>query len=162
MFYEAFRGEEEKCYAGHIDERLIGCGKVSQAVLSALKLWKENIISNEELLDFVQKDLKYARLTHWGTLNEDKHMEDSAFWGRFAFGERWAEKKARIQASSKFGNRSGWDLTGVIVKANDDVRQEAFIMQLITLCEEVFTLAGLELWIHPYRILSTGKKNRYY
>lgn len=30
-------------------------------------------------------------------------------------------------------------------------------MQLIELCQEAFELAGLELWVNPYRILATGR-----
>jgi phosphatidylinositol kinase/protein kinase (PI-3 family) len=143
--------------AGEIDIRLAGCGSVSSAVQSALELWKENLVSHTELLDLVQKDLQYNRLHLPGAENESKLKEDSAFWGRFAFGERWAEKKARIQASSVFGAQNGWDLTGVIVKSNDDLRQEAFAMQLIELCAEAFKISGLELWTYPYRILATGR-----
>lgn len=143
--------------AGDIDTRLAGCGTISNAVLSALELWKQNLVSNAELLDLIQKDLQFNRLSLPGAENETRLKEDSAFWGRFAFGERWAEKKARIQASSVFGSEKGWDLTGVIIKSNDDLRQEAFAMQLIELCSEAFELAGLELWTYPYRILATGR-----
>lgn len=142
---------------GCIDSRLSGCGTVSEAVMSALELWKKGLVSNAELLDLIQKDLQYTRLALPGADNESKLKEDSAFWGRFAFGERWAEKKARLQASSVFGTQSGWDLTGVIIKSNDDLRQEAFAMQLIELCAEAFDICGLELWTYPYRILATGK-----
>mmetsp|Transcript_17148 Transcript_17148/g.25601 ORF Transcript_17148/g.25601 Transcript_17148/m.25601 type:complete len:653 (+) Transcript_17148:2836-4794(+) len=143
--------------AGNIDDRLVGCGPVSNAILSAIKLWKDGMVNNGELLELVQKDLQFTKVTLPGTKNETILIEDSAFWGRFAFGERWAEKKSRIQSSSTFGAQPGWDLTGVIVKANDDLRQEAFAMQLIELCKEAFEIADLELWIQPYRILATGR-----
>jgi len=143
--------------AGDIDPRLTGCGTVTDAVLRALELWKQGLVSNTELLDLIQKDLQYTRLALPGAENESKLKEDSVFWGRFAFGERWAEKKARIQATSVFGTQSGWDLTGVIIKSNDDLRQEAFAMQLIELCAEAFEISGLELWTYPYRILATGR-----
>ncbi len=148
---------DEDIDAGDIDLRLAGCGSVSNAVQSALELWKEDLVSNAELLDLVRKDLQYNRLNLPGAENESKLKEDSAFWGRFAFGERWAEKKSRIQASSVFGAQDGWDLTGVIVKSNDDLRQEAFAMQLIELCSDAFKMSGLELWTYPYRILATGR-----
>lgn len=143
--------------AGSIDHRLAGCGQVSNAILSAIKLWKDGLVSNGELLELIQKDLQFTKVTLPGSENETILNEDSAFWGRFAFGERWAEKKSRIQSSSTFGAQPGWDLTGLIVKANDDLRQEAFAMQLIELSKEAFEMAGLELWIHPYRILATGR-----
>lgn len=144
--------------AGDVDRRLVGCGSLPPAILQALTLWKGDMVTNAELLELVKKDLEFLRHS---VLLEAEHVEklneDSAFWGRFAFGERWAEKKARIAATSPMGTTPGWDLVGVIVKSNDDLRQEAFVMQLIELCQEAFELAGLELWVNPYCILATGR-----
>ena len=150
--------ENGKCVdAGEVDSRLAGCGRISSSVLSALRLWKGGIISNGELLELVQKDLQFLKHSAaFGSTDENKLIEDSAFWGRFSFGERWAEKKARLAASSPHGSLPGWDLTGCIVKSNDDLRQEAFVMQLIELCAEAFQTAGLDLWVHPYDIVATG------
>ena len=56
------------------------------------------------------------------------------------------------------GTTAALVLPGVIVKSNDELRcQEAFVMQLIELCREAFESAGLELWVHPYCILATGR-----
>lgn len=41
-----------------------------------------------------------------------------------AFGESWAGKRARIKAASALGSEAGWDLVSIIVKSNDDMRQE--------------------------------------
>ena len=144
-----------KVDAGDIDPRLVGCGELTPAVLQALTLWKADMVTNGELLELVTKDLEHGRQTSQDTV--DKLQEDSAFWGRFAFGERWAEKRARIALSSVHGKRAGWDLVGMIVKSNDDLRQEKFVMQLIELCQEAFQVAGLELWVLPYRIIPTGR-----
>ena len=140
--------------AGDVDPRLEGCGVLPPAVLSALTLWKGGVVTSAELLELVKKDLQFIRQSD---NPGDSQPDNSAFWGRFAFGERWAEKKARISATSPAGSVPGWDLQGVIVKSNDDLRQEAFVMQLIELCREAFELAGLELWVHPYRIIATGR-----
>merc|ERR1712071_441683 len=114
--------------------------------------------TNAEVLDLVKKDLQFLRHAVFSDAEmATKLVEDSAFWVRFAFGERWAEKKARIAATSPHGASPGWDLIGAIVKSNDDLRQEAFVMQLIELCQEAFENAGLELWVHPYRILATSR-----
>jgi phosphatidylinositol 4-kinase len=143
--------------AGEVDKRLAGCGEISSSLLSALRLWKGGIVSNGELLELVQKDLQFLKQSAaFGSLDESKLIEDSAFWGRFSFGERWAEKKARLAASSPHGSSPDWDLTGCIVKSNDDLRQEAFVMQLIVLCDEAFRTAGLDLWVNPYTIVATG------
>lgn len=144
--------------AGEVDKRLAGCGQISSSLLSSLRLWKGGIVSNRELLDLVQKDLLFLKHSvAFEILDESKLIEDSAFWGRFSFGERWAEKKARLAALSPHGSLPEWDLIGCIVKSNDDLRQEAFVMQLIVLCEEAFRTAGLDLWIHPYNIVATGR-----
>lgn len=140
--------------AGDVDSRLKGCGVLPPAVLSALTLWKGEVVTTAELLELVKKDLQYI---HQAENPNEAQQDNSAFWGRFAFGERWAEKKARISATSPEGYVDGWDLQGVIVKSNDDLRQEAFVMQLIDLCQEAFNMADLELWVHPYRILATGR-----
>lgn len=144
--------------AGDVDPRLVGCGPLPPAVLQALTLWKGGMVTHAELLELVKKDIEFVKhsiLVDAESVN--KLQENSAFWGRFAFGERWAEKKARIGNSSPEGSAPGWDLIGVIVKSNDDLRQEAFVMQLIELSQEAFELAGLELWVCPYRILATGR-----
>jgi len=144
--------------AGNVDPRLVGCGALPPAVLQALTLWKGGMVTHAELLELVKKDIEFVKHSILVDAESvDKLKENSAFWGRFAFGERWAEKKARIGSSSPEGSVPGWDLMGVIVKSNDDLRQEAFVMQLIELSAEAFEMAGLELWVSPYRILATGR-----
>ena len=66
------------------------------------------------------------------------------------------DKKARIRLSSPSGNLPNWDLVGLIVKANDDVRQETFVMQIIQLCGEIWKLEGVNLTVKPYGIIGTG------
>jgi hypothetical protein len=105
------------------------------------------------LLGLVKKDLEFEMYAKEVGQNTDKLR---TFWGRFAFGERWAEKRSRLAALSPYANRTGWDLNGIIVKSNDDLRQESVIMQLVQLCQKAFQEAEHELWILPYRIISTG------
>jgi hypothetical protein len=58
--------------------------------------------------------------------------------------------------SSPFGRLRGWKLASFIVKAGDDVRQEALAMQVISLVDRIFKLEGLPLWLRPYSIICTG------
>ena len=51
-----------------------------------------------------------------------------------------------------------WKLIKIIVKSNDDVRQEQFAMQLISQIYQIFKLKKLKLWLKPYEILSTGAR----
>ena len=73
-----------------------------------------------------------------------------------AFGESWASKKARVQQTSPEGGRKGWELVSLIVKSNDDLRQEVCALQLIGLFQKIFGDANLDLWLQPYTIISTG------
>ena len=72
------------------------------------------------------------------------------------YGEPWADKVERIRRASPHGRRSGWALVPLLSKANDDVRQEVFVMQLLRLLERAFPAP---LWLRPYAILSTGPRS---
>lgn len=51
------------------------------------------------------------------------------------FLETSKEQEARIKKNSPFSGLKTWKLLRVIVKTNDDLRQEAFAMQLISQCD---------------------------
>lgn len=73
------------------------------------------------------------------------------------FGETFAQKSARLRAISPYGHLPGWKVGGLIAKSNDDVRQEVFVMQLISYYQRAFQEAGLPVFLHSYRIMSTSK-----
>lgn len=62
----------------------------------------------------------------------------------------------RIKELSPFSNLRTWQLLKVIVKTNDDLRQEAFAMQLISSMDQIFRQAKCSLWLKPYEIIATG------
>mmetsp|Transcript_735 Transcript_735/g.1071 ORF Transcript_735/g.1071 Transcript_735/m.1071 type:complete len:1002 (-) Transcript_735:81-3086(-) len=72
-------------------------------------------------------------------------------------GESLSDKVERLRRGSKNSSVKGWGIERVISKSNDDLRQEVFIMQLISFYLEVFRKEKLDLWLQPYRILSTSK-----
>eukprot|EP01084_Bolivina_argentea_P055401 101583_1 len=74
-----------------------------------------------------------------------------------SYGESLEEKSKRLFLESPYVTK-GWGLQGFIAKSNDDLRQEVFVMQLVSFYSEVFEKEGLDLWLQPYRILSTGKR----
>lgn len=43
-----------------------------------------------------------------------------------------------------------------IVKSGDDLRKEQLAMQLIEFCQKIFQLEGLDIFLRPYQIMSTG------
>lgn len=68
--------------------------------------------------------------------------------------ELWDAKEKRIAAVSSYSSKPGWTLRSLIVKSNDDVRQEVFVMQLISYLEGIFPKSLT--WLKPYEILATG------
>ena len=76
--------------------------------------------------------------------------------GEKVFTETAKEQEARIRRNSPFGGLLTWKLMRIIVKSNDDIRQEQFAMQLISQFDQIFKLKKLDLWLNPYEILGTG------
>lgn len=73
------------------------------------------------------------------------------------FLETSKEQEKRVKKNSPFSKLRTWKLLKVIVKTNDDLRQEAFAMQLISSMHQIFQDAKLPLWLKPYEIMATGQ-----
>lgn len=69
--------------------------------------------------------------------------------------ESFRETAQKVRKQSPFGQLRTWRLVSVIVKAGDDLRQEQLAMQLISLFDQIFKEAKLNLWLKPYDILAT-------
>lgn len=74
-------------------------------------------------------------------------------------GEDWLAKKERIRKASPYGWMPNWDLMSVIVKTGADLRQEAFAVQLIQVCDKIWQDAGTPVWVKRMRILVTGESS---
>ena len=66
------------------------------------------------------------------------------------FGEPIKEAKERIAQNSIFGNLKSWDIMYIIIKTNDDLKQEQFAMQLIHQFDYIFKLEKLPLFLTTY------------
>ena len=72
------------------------------------------------------------------------------------FPERWRDKEARIAALSPYSHQPGWRLIPIIVKADDDLRQEQFVSQLLAESAHILRQARVPVWLRPYEILATS------
>jgi phosphatidylinositol 4-kinase B len=70
------------------------------------------------------------------------------------FKENWKEKEDRIRATSAFGRNPGWRLLPVLVKPNDDLRQEQLASQLIQRMALILARERIPVWLCPYEILA--------
>jgi phosphatidylinositol 4-kinase A len=73
-------------------------------------------------------------------------------------GVRWAEKTKQLLEENVTEDECGVaEITSLMAKSNDDLRQEVFVMQMIHFYKSVFAKANLPIWLKTYRILSISK-----
>lgn len=74
-------------------------------------------------------------------------------------GTRWAAKtKEMLEENVDAKEENGVaEITSLMSKSNDDLRQEVFVMQMIHYYKSVFAKANLPIWLKTYRILSVSK-----
>ena len=72
------------------------------------------------------------------------------------FPERWREKENRLAKQSPHGHLPGWRLLPCIVKANDDLRQEQFVSQLLAQFAAIFRASKVPVWLKAYDILAVN------
>jgi phosphatidylinositol 4-kinase len=70
------------------------------------------------------------------------------------FKESWIEKEDRLRAKSAIGHLPGWRLLPVLVKSNDDLRQEQLASQLIYRIALILAREKIPVWLCPYEILA--------
>jgi len=75
--------------------------------------------------------------THSSHLNKDHHSE--------------------VRKRSAFGHLPTWGISGFIAKSNDDLRQEMFVMQLITYYQAALRAAKCDVYLRTYHVMNTGK-----
>ena len=76
-------------------------------------------------------------------------------WG--PWDELWENKKVLIRQQSAFGHYQSYKLRCIIVKANDDLRQELIAMQVMMKFQDIWKEAGLSLKVRTYDILVTSE-----
>lgn len=75
------------------------------------------------------------------------------------FGEDISLKEQKIRNKSSFRNFKSYRLVHMIAKANDDLRQEQMVMQILMKLKAIFTESNLTLKIHTYHIEVTSSSS---
>jgi len=74
------------------------------------------------------------------------------------FKEDWNAKTERLRKSSIYGSHPGWRLLPILMKSNDDLRQEQLASQLIQRMALILAKARVPVWLYPYEIVAlTGR-----
>ena len=77
------------------------------------------------------------------------------FQKRASYGEGFGAKEEKIRSRSEKAKADpSWSLRAIIVKSNDDLRQEVFVVQLISRYARLFASKKLPLYLKPYRIIA--------
>lgn len=91
-------------------------------------------------------------------IDEESIKRATAFICR---GDNWDKKSEKMLTSALESNvidsEATTEVSGLMIKSNDDLRQEVFVMQMIHFYQSVFAKASLPIWLKTYRILSTSK-----
>jgi len=74
------------------------------------------------------------------------------------FKESWDNKTERLRAQSQYGSHPGWRLFPVLIKSNDDLRQEQLASQLIHQSAQILAKANVPVWLYPYEILALSDR----
>ena len=74
------------------------------------------------------------------------------------FGPEWSAKCKEIRNASPYGHVKGWRLASFIMKSGEDIRREAFVMQVITKLQQWFQEIpeSQRPILRPYTIMCVG------
>ena len=75
------------------------------------------------------------------------------------YGKPWAEVCEEVRQTSPFGHVDGWRLASFILKAGEDIRREALVMQIISKFRDWFEAEIPEShrpYLRPYTIMCVG------
>lgn len=70
------------------------------------------------------------------------------------FKEDWETKVNRIRINSAFSDNPNWRLLPILIKTNDDIRQEQLAAQMIHCMAQILSRAKIPVWLYPYDILA--------
>ena len=74
------------------------------------------------------------------------------------FRESWVAKQERVRQKSALGDHPGWKLLAILIKGNDDLRQEQLAAQLIKRMATILASERVNVWLCPYEIIATTNR----
>jgi len=132
-------------------------------LLKAMEDFKEHSLPRNLLPRYtkVLDDLKNLEFEHPHSkqlklLETASTMPQNEVTGWGPWEELWEYKQKAIQEKSPFGHLKSYKLRCLVVKANDDLRQELIVMQIINKIQSIWKAAGLPLALKSYDILVTS------
>jgi phosphatidylinositol 4-kinase len=75
------------------------------------------------------------------------------------WGEVWEDKCRILRDQSPYGHFPSYRIRCLIVKGNDDLRQEWIAMQVMIIFRSIFEEEKINLWLRPYDIIITSSNS---
>jgi len=88
------------------------------------------------------------------SIQQDPRKANKARPPPVVFKEQWMDKEDRISAKSIYGSHPDWKLVPILIKSNDDLRQEQLASQLIFRIAMILARERVPVWLCPYEILA--------
>lgn len=120
---------------------------------------KARIIDSMKGLQDKFENIKYQQINEINSVNIGEDVPDAGerkMENDFKLGEDWQTKKDRIRKASAFGHLRNWELCSVIAKNGDDLPQEAFACQLISIISKIWKQNSVGVWTKNMKILVTS------
>lgn len=120
---------------------------------------KSRIIESMKKLQDNFENIRYQQINELNSVNIGQTGPDAGerkLENDFKLGEDWKTKKERIRKASAFGHLRNWELCSVIAKNGDDLPQEAFACQLISIISTIWKVNSIDVWTKNMKILVTS------
>lgn len=133
--------------------------KTGQANSAQAASIKERIIESMKGLQDKFETIDYQQISEINSVNIGQTFPDAGerkLENDFKLGEDWQTKKDRIRKASAFGHLKNWELCSVIAKNGDDLPQEAFACQLISIISKIWKHDSVGVWTKNMKILVTS------
>ena len=151
--------ENENKYEINIEENL-NIGDNINLIENKESKESNNLLINKKLSDDdnsseqSDEDSKNQIIT---TSNDKINPEKGGIDIKKIFGEKLEDQKERLHLNSPFRNFKSFNIFKAIIKAGEDLKQEQFATQLISVFREIFSQNNVDCWLSSYEIISTGQ-----
>lgn len=133
--------------------------KSGQSNLTQSAAIRNRIVNSMKTLQDKFETIDYQQIKEMSAVHGQVSEQDAGerkLENDFKIGEDWATKRARIRRTSAFGHLPNWDLCSVIVKNGDDLQQEAFACQLISMMSHIWKFSDVPVWTKTMKIIVTS------
>lgn len=120
---------------------------------------RTRIIDSMKALQDKFENIDYKQIQAMQSVHVGRNSTDAGerkLENDFKLSEDWATKKNRIRQASAYGHLKNWDLCSVIAKNGDDLPQEAFACQLISMISNIWKANKVGVWTKNMKIIVTS------